>query len=171
MRLLLLLIAARAARLHRDRLLVGVMDDNKATTKGAGLEYVEQHRARLEAAKAAPDDGTAARVIEEGTGNHVTDCASYWRKAILSQRARPSAEEYEWCVQPQHPKLVGFYGISAHEAGQRPATGALPDIIPAAVLARRASQPRRVFVPTDLDDHWIPDADPEGGIVVRKAVV
>lgn len=31
---------------------------------------------------------------------------------------------------------------------------------PAAVLARRA--PKHIVVPTDLDDHFIPDAEPEG---------
>lgn len=34
------------------------------------------------------------------------------------------------------------------------------DNIPAAVLARRA--PKHIVVPTDLDDHLIPDAEPEG---------
>lgn len=34
------------------------------------------------------------------------------------------------------------------------------DNVPAAVLARRA--PKHIVVPTDLDDHLIPDAEPEG---------
>lgn len=45
-----------------------------------------------------------------------------------------------------------------------------PDIIPAAVLARRATgyHRGRVSMPTDLDDGLIPDAEPEG-IVPRGA--
>jgi len=45
-----------------------------------------------------------------------------------------------------------------------------PDIIPAAVLARRATgyHRGRVSVPTDTDDHMIPDAETEG-IVPRGA--
>lgn len=158
---------------------------------------VERERARLEAAKSSQDDGTAARVIEEGLreakadvlrkiaseGEHrpvsnmaptpypAEDAAAYI--AAIRRIIESSWDDmYRRDGEPR-PQTVGTYGISAHEAGQRPATGAMPDMIPAAVLARRASQPRRVYVPTEtIDDmaHLLVDAEPECGIVVRKAV-
>lgn len=45
---------------------------------------------------------------------------------------------------------------NSREDRTAPGVGREPDMVPAAVLARRT--PVRV-VPTDLDDHWIPDAD------------
>lgn len=56
-------------------------------------------------------------------------------------------------------------GMSLREHDGRAASPmtSLPDMVPAAAIARRraAGNPgRKLVVPTDLDDHWIPDAEP-----------
>lgn len=54
--------------------------------------------------------------------------------------------------------VCASFGPSRHvEDRSTPGVGRLPDMVPAAVMARRGPQPR--VVPTDLDDHWFPDAD------------
>ncbi|MCC6596984.1 MAG: hypothetical protein IT477_10790 [Rhodanobacteraceae bacterium] len=77
-------------------------------------------------------------------------------------------DKYGWAVKLRAEGRLIEAGLAPDETGPSASVG--EDMVPAAVLARRASVPRKIVVPTegfwDME-HLLPDAEPEG-IVKRK---
>lgn len=110
----------------------------------------------------APEAAPACVMLTDGTRIRVPDDEDEPAAPVVDPPYPPNAMRTEdtmaryQCSRPVCTPGRDGMATSEHTAG--------PDIIPAAVLARRATgyHRGRVSVPTDLTDGLIPDAEPEG---------
>lgn len=115
----------------------------------------------------------------KGASEHATDAAAYanaaakaWFRHGETYRGTSKAlEEFTQAAQALAARLgercdaqaMAAQGVSASTCrdGSVPSTAtSLPDYLPPHIAAKR---PRHIVVPTDLDDHLIPDAEPGWG--------